>query len=96
MSETKKFFTYKGFPLVRNKDVIYFGNMSDEFVVMLQILQTKRVGNLDVASKVKVYQMATDDKLNPVEAIKRTSEKEGLYEALDLATAWLQRATKRA
>ncbi len=88
------FFTYKGFPLVRRDDVIYYGNMSDEYVIMLQILQKKKVKDIEVASKIKVYQMSTDDKLNPTEAIKKTSEKESLYEALDLANAWLKRAVK--
>jgi hypothetical protein len=88
------FFNYKGYPLVRNKDVLYFGSMADEYVIMIQILQTKKVQNVDVASKVKIYQMSTDENLNPVEAITRTSEKDGLYEALDLASAWLSRSTK--
>ncbi|MGN1481391.1 hypothetical protein [Porcipelethomonas sp.] len=88
------FFTYKGFPLVRHEDVIYYGNMTDDYVVMLQILQKKRVNDLDVASKIKVYQMSTDLDLPPNKAVTRTSEKESLYEALDLANAWLSRAVK--
>ena len=39
----KSFFTYKGFPLVRHEDVIYYGNMSDDYVVMLKILNKKKV-----------------------------------------------------
>ena len=89
------FFTYKGFPLVRHEDVIYYGNMTDDYVVMLQILQKKRVNDLDVASKIKVYQMSTDLDLPPNKAVTRTSEKESLYEALDLENAWLSRAAKR-
>ena len=88
------FFTYKGFPLVRHEDVIYYGNMTDDYVVMLQILQKKKVNNLDVASKIKVYQMSTDLDLPPNKAVTKTSEKESLYEALDLANAWLSRAVK--
>ena len=86
------FFTYKGYPLVRNKDVLYYGNMYDDYVIMLQIIETKKVKGLDVASKVKVYQMSTDESLNPLEAITRTAEKDGLYEALDLAEVWLKRS----
>jgi ribosome-associated translation inhibitor RaiA len=66
--------------------------MYDEYVIMLQILETKKVKGLDVASKVKVYQMSTDESLNPLEAITRTAEKDGLYEALDLAEVWLKRS----
>ena len=88
----KDFFTYKGFPLVRNKDTIYYGNMSDDYVVMIQIMEKKKMGDLDVASRVKIYQMSTDQSKNPVEAIVKTSEKNGLYEALDIAYVWLTRA----
>ncbi|MEG0615393.1 MAG: hypothetical protein RR540_06510 [Oscillospiraceae bacterium] len=87
-----KFFTYKGFPLVRSKDTIYYGNMSDDYVVMLKILESKKVGDLNVASKVKVYKMSTDTNLNPIEQIVKTSEKSSLYEALDIAYIWLNRA----
>lgn len=89
------FFTYKGYPLVRNKDMIYYGNMYDDYVIMLQIIETKNIKGLDVASKVKIYEMSTDDSLTPLEAITRTSEKDGLYEALDLAFAWLKRPLKK-
>ena len=91
---SKGFFTYKGFPLVRLKDVIYYGNMSDDYVVMLQILKKEKVNDMDVASKIKVYHMSTDLELPPNKAITKTSERESLYEALDLANAWLLRTVK--
>ena len=86
-----RFLKYKGYPLVRNKDEIYYGNMSDKFVVWMQITEKTKVGDLDVASKVKIYKMATDEKLSPIEAIVKQSEKTSLYEALDIAYAWLSR-----
>lgn len=93
VKEEKKsqFFRYKGFPLVRKKDEIYYGNMSDPFVVMMQIMKKEKVGDMDVATKVKLYYMSTDESLNPIERIKKTSEKNGLYEALDIAYIWLSR-----
>ena len=91
-SVQKDFFTYKGFPLVRNKDTIYYGNMSDDYVVMIHVMEKKKMGEIDVASKVKVYQMSTDQSKSPTEAIVKTSEKNGLYEALDIAYVWLTRA----
>lgn len=86
-----KFLRYKGYPLVRNKDEIYYGNMSDKYVVWMQITEKTKVGDLDVASKVKIYKIATDEKLSPIEAIKNHSERNSLYEALDIAYAWLSR-----
>lgn len=91
---SSSFFTYKGYPLVRHDNVIYYGNMSDDYVVMLQILQKKKVKDLEIAGKIKVYQMSTDLTLPPNKAITKSSEKESLYEALDLANAWLKRTVK--
>ncbi len=88
------FLTYKGYPLVRHDDVIYYGNMYDDYVIMLKIMQKKKVKDLEVASKIKVYQMSTDLSLNPNEMIVKSSDKESLYEALDLANAWLKRTVK--
>lgn len=87
----ERFFTYKGFPLVRKGNEIYYGNMYDPTVIMMQILDKRREGNIDVASKIRIYQMKTDEKLSPVEAIIKQSEKESLYEALDIAYVWLTR-----
>ncbi|MCM1523841.1 MAG: hypothetical protein NC120_05225 [Ruminococcus sp.] len=91
--KTKKadFFTYKGYPLVRKGDQIYYGNMYDDYVIMMQIMEKTQVGDLSVASKVKIYKMATDEKLSPVDAIVKQSEKNSLYEAFDIAYVWLTR-----
>lgn len=91
MADTKtSFFTYKGLPLVRKGNLIYFGNMYDDYVVMMEILGTEKVGKLDVANKVRIRKMATDVKLPPNEQIVKKAEKTSLYEALDIACAWLK------
>ena len=90
MADTnKEIFSYKGLPLVRKKDEIYYGNMSDDFVVMMQVIEKKKVGDVEVATKIKLYKMSTDESKNPIERVSKTSEKEGLYSALDVAYAWL-------
>ncbi len=91
MAEEKTaFFTYKGLPLVRKGNQIYFGNMYDEYVVMIEILDTEKVGGLDVANKVRIRKMATDITLPPNQQIVKKAEKSSLYEALDIACAWLK------
>lgn len=89
----EKFHTYKGYPLVRNGNMMYYGYMSDPYVIMMQILSTKKVGDEEVADKIRVIQMSTDPNLNPLEACVKNSEREGgLYEALDVAKVWLDKA----
>lgn len=91
MSETK-FFTYKGFPLVRKGKQIYYGNMSDETVALLTILSTHKVKDMDVADKIRVQHMRTAQNIDASEMIIKTSERSGLYEALDVANIWLTRS----
>lgn len=89
----EKFKTYKGYPLVRNGNLIYFGYMSDPYVIMIQILKSKEIDGEEYTEKVRIVLMSTDDKLNPIEACKKNSEREcGLYEALDTANVWLEKA----
>jgi len=90
----KKFLTYKGLPLVRNGNTLYYGNMYDPFVVMLNIKSTKKEGKMEIADKVSVQLIATDPTINPVERIINTGEKNGLYPAMDLGSIWLERALK--
>ncbi len=89
---SKELFSYKGFPLVRNEDTIYYGNIADEYVVMIQIVEKKKIGDIEVASRLKLYKMSTDESKNPIERISQTSEKSSLYDALDIANIWLSRA----
>lgn len=84
------FFTYKGLPLVRKGNQLYFGNMYDEFVVWMEIQGTQKVGDLDVANKIMIRKMATDMTLPPDKQIVKTAKKDSLYEALDIACAWLK------
>lgn len=87
----KSFFTYKGYPLVRKQDELYFGDMSDDYFVRMQILHKENLNGIDVADKIMVYKVSTNEKLNIMDAIIRSGEKNNLYEALDLAVAWLKR-----
>ncbi len=93
-TKQKQFLMYKGKPLVRSGKVIYYGFMNESHVVMLTVLNTHKVNDLDVADKVRVQLIATDPSLNPMEAMIKTSEKNGLFNALDIASIWLERALR--
>lgn len=88
------FLTYKGRPLVRSKDTIYYGSSADKYVIMLQILSKKKVGDEEVADKISVQLLSTDDTLPPAERISKKTEKNGLYNALDIGAIWLERSLK--
>lgn len=82
---------YKGFPLVRSGNSIYYGSMGDETVAYLQITSTHKVKDLDVADKVRVMLMSTDTNKNAAEMVIKNCERSSLFEALDVANIWLNR-----
>ena len=93
MADKKQdFLTYKGRPLVRNGNTIYYGNMTDDFVIMMQITSSKEFGDLDLSSKVSIQLINTDPDVSIKEKIVKSSEKKGLYAAMDIADIWLTRA----
>lgn len=83
--------TYKGKPLVRSGNMLYYGDMSEKCVVVLQVLTTKTVGDMTVADKVQVQLLSTDPEVRMKDRILKKSEKIGLYNAMDIGSIWLER-----
>ena len=52
--------TFKGRPLMRKDNLIYYGSMADSHIIMIQILDYKKVGDTDVANKVSIQLQVTD------------------------------------
>lgn len=89
--KTKTILTYKGKPLVRSGNVLYYGDMAEKCVVMLQILSTTTKGDMQVADKVQVQLLLTDPEVRMKDRILKKSEKNGLYNAMDIGSIWLER-----
>lgn len=83
---------YKGHPLRRKDNIIYFGSMADKYIIMMQILETKKVEDMEVATKVAVQLQMTDPELKSRDRVVKKSEKNSLYAAMDVASVWLDRA----
>ena len=88
--------TYKGRPLMRKDNLIYYGSMADKYIVMLQVLETKSTtlgdSELELASKVSVQLQLTDPSVRARDRVVKKSEKDGFYTALDVGCVWLERA----
>ena len=80
---------YKGHPLMRKENIIYYGSMEDRYIIMMQILETKKEGDLEVATKVAVQLQQT---VRMKDRIVKKSEKSSLWSAMDIASIWLSRA----
>jgi hypothetical protein len=92
MSEEMNGLTYKGHPLMRKDNLIYYGSMADSHIVMLQILESKKINDVEVATRVSVQLQLTDPSAKSRDRIVKKSEKAGLYTALDFGCVWLERA----
>ena len=94
MAEVKKGegLVYKNHPLRRVDNLIYYGSMADEYIVMLQILETKKEKDMDVASRVSVQLQLTAPDLKSRDRVVKKTEKDSLYAAMDVGSIWLERA----
>lgn len=92
MAEEKIPLVYKGHPLRRKDNLIYYGSMADKYIIMMQIMDTKKVNDLDVATRVSVQLQLTDPDLKSRDRVVKKTEKDSLYNAMDVASVWLERS----
>ena len=92
MADTTPFLMYKGRPLVRSGNVLYYGSMAEKYVIVMQILSTKDQNDMTMAEKVQIQLMLTDPEVRMKDRIVKKSEKIGLYNAMDIGSIWLERA----
>ena len=92
MADQETVLQYKGHPLMRKENIIYYGSMSDKYIIMMQILETKTMKDLSVATRVAVQLQQTSPNVSQREKIVKKTEKDGLWNAMDIASIWLNRA----
>ena len=83
---------YKNHPLRRIDNMIYYGSMADKYIVMFQILETKKEQDMDVATRVSVQLQLTDPEVMSRDRGVKKTEKDSLYAAIDVGCIWLERA----
>lgn len=93
MAESK-FLMYKNKPLVRKGNEIFYGDMSEKFVVRFEILSATKDGKLEIADKVSVQLIKNDNDKPIKDRVHKESVKDTLFDALDLGFTWLERSLK--
>ena len=83
---------YKGHPLRRKDNLVYYGSMAEKYIIMLQVVETKPLEDLSIASRVVVQLQLTDPDLKSRDRVVKKSEKTSFFEAIDVAAVWLERA----
>ena len=78
-------------PLVREGNTIIYGNIEDDYVLQLIIMNEKEYAGKMVPDKIIVQITKTDTSLSDGERIVKQDLKTGLNEALELGIIWLER-----
>ena len=91
-AKKKDLLEYKGHPLMRKENIIYYGSMSDSHIIMMQILESEQIKGLQVAKRVSVQLQQTNPNVRIKERIVKKTEKNNLWAAMDIASIWLNRA----
>lgn len=91
-TKTQQPLSYKGRALMRKDDIIYYGSMSDKYIIQLKVLDAVKNKDLSVATKVRVELQLTDPDISATDKVVKSTEKDGLYNAMDIASIWLDRA----
>ena len=89
-----RFLTYKDKPIVKCGKEIYYGDMSEPYVVRFNILSTKKEGDDTIPEKVSVELLKSDTQLPEKERVSKITVKDSFFDALDVGFIWLDRALK--
>ena len=92
MADTSGALTYKGHPLRRKDNLIYYGSMADKYIVMIQVMSSEKQDGLDVANKVHLQLQFTDPDLKSRDRVVKKSDLPDLFSAIDMGSIWLMRA----
>ena len=92
MSDNQQGLVYRGHPLRRVENLIYYGSMADKYIIMMQALDTEPLKDITLAKRVSVQLQLTDPNLKSRDRVVRSTEKGSMNEAMEFASIWLERA----
>ncbi len=93
-AKKKKVLTYNGKPIIRCGNRVYYGNLEDQLILVLDITKTKKINGLEVAEEVLVQVMDNTGELGKGQVFRKAT-RDNLYKALDIGEWWLKDALKQ-
>ncbi len=86
---------YKGKPLVRQGQFLFYGFPDDKYILFMNIIESKKVNDLEVATRVMVQIQSTDDNASMSEKVVKECEKQNFFDAFDIGVIWLERELRK-
>lgn len=96
-----EYIIYRDKPLVRDNNVICYGDMSDPYVLFIMILSKKNVDlgggkSAEVPDRILLQILSTDESKPSHERVAKQFEKSGLFDAIDIGLVWLDKLNSAA
>lgn len=85
----EKMLRYKGKPLIRRGNMIYYGDPQQKYMIVMIVTSTEKKKDLDVTTGVTIQLMLND---GSKEKMIKQAERTGMYAAMDIAEYWLEDA----
>lgn len=92
MAEMQQGLVYRGHPLRRVENLVYYGSMADKYIIMMQVMDTEALKDISLAKRVSIQLQLTDPSLKSRNRVVRSTEKGSMAEAMEFASIWLERA----
>ena len=92
MADVSGTLIYKGHPLRRKDNLIYYGSMADKYIIMIQVMSSEQQDGLNMANKVHLQLQFTDPDLKSRDRVVKKSDLPDLFSAIDMGSIWLMRA----
>ena len=92
MAQQTEGLMYRNHPLRRIDKMIYYGSMADSHIILMQVKETKKEKDLEIATKVSVELQRTAPDLKSRDRVVKKSDLPDLFSAIDMGSIWLMRA----
>ena len=77
-------------PLLRDGNILYYGDFKENFIVRFTILESEKVNDLDMAKKITIELLEKNgDDINSAKLTKK-AERTSMWAALDIGIYWLE------
>lgn len=93
-NENKEFLMFKGHPLVRFGNIIFYGSVTDKYIIMMQVIDEEDYSKElpDKKSTKVTIQLQLNGDIK--DRIVKETEKTDMAQAMEIAAIWLDRALK--
>lgn len=79
---------------MRNGNTIYYGSLANKHIIVIKVLESRDLNDIKTATKLTIELQLNDPDISEMDKVKKSAQRTSLYEAMDIAYIWLQKALK--